>query len=47
MLELIVNAKREGRLRCDHDGCVFRDRALSNGGVRILGKGSTNPATTP
>ena len=47
MLELIVNAKREGRLCCDHDGCVFRDGVLSNGGVRTPGKGSTNAATTP
>ena len=47
MLELIVNAKREGKLCCDHDGCASRDRVLSNGGVRTPGKGSTNAATTP
>jgi hypothetical protein len=45
MLELVVNAKRDGRLRCDHDGCVFRD--LSNSGVPTHGKGATNAATTP
>jgi hypothetical protein len=47
MLELVVNAKCEGRLRCGHDGCVFRDRVLSNGRVCTPGKGATNAATTP
>jgi hypothetical protein len=37
MLELVVNAKRDGRLHCDQDGC----------GVRTHEKRSTNAATTP
>jgi hypothetical protein len=47
MLELVVNAKREDRLRCDHDGCVFRDRVLSDGRIPTPGEGTTNAATTP
>jgi hypothetical protein len=47
ILELVVNAKREGRLCYGHDGSVVLGRALSNGGVPTPGKGLSNAASSP
>lgn len=47
ILELVVNARREGRLQYGPTGRACCNRALPNGGVPAAGTGPSKPATAP
>ena len=47
ILELVVNAKREGRLFCDQNGCLCCSPVLSTAGALAPGEGPSKAATSP